>query len=98
MTDLIAVIPDFFIVAGAAIFALRSFMFSRSATGYIARNFTIVGVASVLFALAEIGHMVSDSGLYPMGELFHDIVEALFVVLLAIGISRFYPSWMPKAK
>ncbi|MBO0887701.1 hypothetical protein J2P12_01225 [Candidatus Bathyarchaeota archaeon] len=97
MTDLVAAIPDAFIVVGAALFAVKCFSFSRSLKGYIGRNFRIVGIAAVLFMLAELGHFAADAGIYAMGELAHDIVEAAFTIILAIGVLRFFPKWMPKS-
>lgn len=97
LTDLLAVAPDVVIVVGAAVFMVKCYGFSRSLKdGYLARTFLIIGSASLLFVFAELGHLVADIGLYPIGELLHDIIEGLFVVVLAIGVTRFFPSWMPK--
>ena len=98
LTDLIAVLPDALMVLGALIFALRSFSYARSIrSGFYARNFTIVGISALFLVLAELGHLAADAGIYPIGELLHDIIEAAFVIILAIGISKFNPSWMPKS-
>ena len=97
MTDLVAAIPDTFIVLGAVAFAVRCLQYSKSLkSGFYSRNFLIVGVAAILLAIAELGHLASDAGIYPVGELFHDIIEAAFVVVLAVGVSKFFPNWMPK--
>jgi hypothetical protein len=99
LTDLLAVAPDVVIVVGAIMFTVKCYGFSRSLkNGYLARTFLIVGSASLLFVFAELGHLVADVGLYPIGELLHDIIEASFLVVLAIGVSRFFPSWMPKPR
>ncbi len=97
MTDYLAVFPDGRIVVGAAVFAIRCFKYSKSLkTGFYSRNFAIVGVGSLLLVIAELGHLAADAGVYPIGELANDVIEAVFVLILAIGVSRFFPSWMPK--
>ena len=99
MTDLIAVAPDALIVLGATIFALRSFSYARSIrSGFYARNFAIVGISAAFLVLAELGHLAADAGIFPIGELVHDIIEAAFVIILAFGISKFNPSWMPRSR
>ena len=97
MTDLVAAIPDTFIVVGAVAFAVRSLQYSKKLkSGFYSRNFLTIGIAAILLALAELGHLASDAGVYPVGELVHDIIEAAFVVVLAVGVSKFFPSWMPR--
>ncbi|HVH14188.1 MAG TPA: hypothetical protein VNA15_00520 [Candidatus Angelobacter sp.] len=98
MTDFVAVIPDTVIVIGAAVFAVRCFSYAKSLkTGFYSHNFMTIGVASILLVIAEVGHLAFDAGLYQIGELAHDIIEAAFVIVLAFGVSKFFPSWMPKA-
>jgi hypothetical protein len=97
LADPIAITADVLVVGAAIVFASKCLIFSRTLKqGYLARNFLIVSIASILFIFAEIAHLLGDAGLLQGGELVHDVIEAVFVMVLAVGIVRFYPSWMPK--
>jgi len=98
LVDTVSFIADIITIGGALLFAAKCFMLSRSLERWYSRNFLVIGLAALLFVWAEVVHMTTDLGYTQNGEPFHQILEALFIGLLAVGVFRFYPSWMPKQK
>lgn len=98
MVDATSFVADIITIGGALIFASKCFALSRSLERWYSRNFFIIGLAALLFVWAEVVHLTTDLGYTQSGEPFHQILEAFFVALLAVGVFRLYPSWMPKQK
>jgi hypothetical protein len=96
LVDVLTFAADIITIGGGLIFGVKCFSLSRSLERYYSRNFLVIGVAAVVFVWAELVHLATELGYTESGEPFHQIIEAFFIVLLAIGVFRFYPSWMPK--
>lgn len=96
MVDVLTFAADIITIGGATLFGIKCFALSRSLERYYSRNFLVVGVAALVFVWAELVHVATELGYTQNGEPFHQTIEAVFIVLLAIGVFRFYPSWMPK--
>jgi hypothetical protein len=96
LVDALTFAADAITIGGALVFAIKCFSLSRSLARYYSQNFLVVGVAAMVFVWAELVHFSNDLGLTQSGEPFHQMIEGIFIALLAVGVFRFYPSWMPK--
>lgn len=96
MVEITGFVADIITIGATLIFAAKCFALSRRLDRWYSRNFIIIGIAGLLFVWAEAVHMATDLGYTQSGEPFHQILEAAFIAVLAIGVFRLYPSWMPK--
>jgi hypothetical protein len=96
LADVLTLSADIITIGAATLFSIKCFSLARSLERYYSRNFVVVGAAALIFVWAELVHLATELGYTQSGEPFHQIIEALFIVVLSIGVFRFYPSWMPK--